>query len=678
MSVPNQVEEQVERLRSQLREHNYRYYVLDDPSVPDAEYDRLFHQLKALEAEYPQLISSDSPTQRVGDRPLSAFTQVTHEIPMLSLDNAFNEEDLRDFDRRLKDRLELAADAEVEYAGEPKLDGIAVSLLYRQGVLERGATRGDGSTGEDITQNVRTIGNVPLRLMGEGYPEVLEVRGEVYMPKAGFEQLNNKAFEQGHKPFVNPRNAAAGSLRQLDSAISAQRPLEFCAYSVGLVEGGELTSTHTGILQQLQHWGIRINAEMRSLPGISACVDYYQQLEQRRNSLPYEIDGIVFKVNSLAYQRQLGFVSRAPRWAIAHKFPAQEEMTQVLDVEFQVGRTGAVTPVARLEPVFVGGVTVSNATLHNMDEVQRLGICIGDKVIIRRAGDVIPQVVSVVMEQRPADVRAVQMPTQCPVCSADIERVEGEAIARCSGGLSCSAQRKEAIKHYASRKAMDIDGLGDKLVEMLVDKGLIEQLPDLYRLDHRQVAGMERMGDKSAENLLAAIEKSKAVVLPRFLYSLGIREVGEATAKSLVRYFGSLQAILEADEETLQQVPDVGPIVAHHIAVFFRQDHNLEVLQGLIDAGVHWPEVAATERESLPLAEQTWVLTGSLEALSRDQAKEKLEALGAKVSGSVSKKTTMVVAGPGAGSKLTKAEQLGVEVMDEAGLLALLAEHGHG
>lgn len=677
MTTTASPQEQIESLREQLRQHNYRYYVLDDPSVPDAEYDRLFQQLQILEQEHPELITVDSPTQRVGARPLSAFTQVAHEIPMLSLDNAFNEQDLRDFDRRIKDRLGLPVDTEVEYGGEPKLDGIAVSLLYREGVLERGATRGDGATGEDITQNVRTIANVPLKLMGTGYPPVLEVRGEVYMPKQGFEQLNLRAREQGQKTFVNPRNAAAGSLRQLDSGITAQRPLEFCAYSVGLVEGEGLADNHVGILQQLQGWGIRINAEMQRLSGVDACIEYYQALEKRRNELAYEIDGIVFKVNRLQLQRDLGFVSRAPRWAIAHKFPAQEEMTTLLDVEFQVGRTGAVTPVARLQPVFVGGVTVSNATLHNMDEVQRLGVCIGDKVVIRRAGDVIPQVVSVVAEQRPAEARPVAMPSQCPVCGSDVERIEGEAVARCSGGLSCSAQRKEAIKHYASRKAMDIDGLGDKLVELMVDKGLIEQLPDLYRLQHSQVAGMDRMGDKSADNLLAAIEKSKEVSLPRFLYSLGIREVGEATAKSLVRFFGSLEGVVEADENTLQQVPDVGPIVAHHIAVFFQQPHNLEIIQGLREAGVHWPEVETTERASLPLAEQTWVLTGSLETLTRDQAKEQLEALGAKVSGSVSKKTTQVVAGPGAGSKLAKAEQLGVAVMDEEALLALLAEHGY-
>lgn len=663
---------EVESLRAQLRQHNHRYYVLDDPHVPDAEYDRLYHRLKALETERPELIAEDSPTQRVGARPLSEFSQVQHEIPMLSLDNAFNADELRDFDRRVKDRLSLPAEQKIIYAAEPKLDGIAVSLLYENGRLVRGATRGDGYTGEDITQNVRTISNVPLSLLGEGFPPVLEVRGEVYMPKGGFEALNLRAVAQGLKAFVNPRNAAAGSLRQLDPSLTAQRPLEFCSYSVGLVKGGELAGSHVDVLYQLKNWGLRINAEMKQLEGVNACIDYYLDLEIRRNELPYEIDGIVFKVDSFSQQRTLGFVSRAPRWAIAHKFPAQEEITTLLDVEFQVGRTGAVTPVARLEPVFVGGVTVSNATLHNMDEVERLGVCIGDKVIVRRAGDVIPQIVSVVLEQRPEGAMPIIMPVSCPVCGSDVERVAGEAVARCSGGLSCAAQHKEAIKHYASRKAMDIEGLGDRLVELLVDKKLVVKLPDLYHLKHPQVAGLERMGDKSAENLLEAIEKSKTISLSRFLYSLGIREVGEATAKSLARFFGGLDAIMDADEETLQEVPDVGPIVARYLALFFRQEHNREIVQGLIDAGVNWPEEKMINRADLPLAEQTWVLTGTLESMSRDDAKAQLEALGAKVSGSVSKKTTQVVAGPGASSKLAKAEKLGVAVMDEAELLEFL------
>lgn len=673
MSETEAIEQQLEQLRDRIRQYNYEYYVEDAPSVPDAEYDRLFGELQQLETGHPQLITADSPTQRVGAAPLAAFSQVQHLLPMLSLDNAFDEDDLRNFDRRIRERLKT--EHSIRYACEPKLDGIAVSLIYRKGVLQQGATRGDGNTGEDITQNVRTIDNIPLKLVGQDWPELLEVRGEIYLPKAGFAALNKRAVERGEKTFVNPRNAAAGSLRQLDSRITAERPLEMCAYSVGQVEGGTLPDSHSEILQQLRRWGMKINPEMAVVEGVEACLDYYRQLAEKRNSLSYEIDGIVFKVDDIGLQQQLGFVSRAPRWAIAHKFPAQEEMTQLLEVEFQVGRTGAITPVARLKPTFVGGVTVSNATLHNMDEVARLDVRIGDWVIIRRAGDVIPQVVSVIHDKRPADTQAVELPAQCPVCSADIERTEGEAVARCSGGVSCGAQRKEAIKHYASRKAMDIDGLGDKLVEMLVDKGQIQQLPDLYRLQHPQVAGLERMGDKSAENLLAAIEKSKDTQLARFLYSLGIREVGEATAKALVRYFGSLEAIMAADEEQLQAVPDVGPIVAKHVRLFFQQPHNLEVIRELRELGVHWQDETPVAVEELPLAGRTYVLTGTLEQLTRNEAKARLEALGAKVSGSVSAKTDQVFAGPGAGSKLAKAESLQVPVADEQALLALLDEH---
>ncbi|MCW9051730.1 MAG: NAD-dependent DNA ligase LigA [Motiliproteus sp.] len=665
---------EVQKLRAVLQQHNHRYYVLDEPSIPDAEYDRLFQRLKQLETQNPELITADSPTQRVGGEPLQGFTQISHQMPMLSLDNAFNETDMGEFDRRVRDRLGLSETAEIEYACEPKLDGIAVSLLYRDGVLERGATRGDGTTGEDISLNVRTIPSIPLKLLGDDWPSLLEVRGEIYMTKAGFEQLNQRALEADEKAFVNPRNAAAGSLRQLDPRITAQRPLEMCAYSVGVVDGGELPGNHVDILRRLNHWGLKINPEMAAVSGMPHCLEYYQRLAEKRNSLPYEIDGIVFKVNDLSQQQQLGFVSRAPRWAIAHKFPAQEELTELLDVEFQVGRTGAVTPVARLRPVFVGGVTVSNATLHNMDEVERLDVRVGDWVIVRRAGDVIPQVVRVVMDKRPEGARAVVLPKHCPVCGAQVERDEDEAAARCSGGLSCDAQRKEAIKHYASRKAMDIDGLGDKLVEMLVDNGQIQQIADLYKLEHARVAGLERMGDKSAENLLQAIEASKETVLPRFIYGLGIREVGEATAKSLVRFFGTLEAVREADEELLQQVPDVGPIVARHISVFFQQPHNLESVDALIAAGVRWPEEQPKEAAAQPLLGKTYVLTGTLESLGRSEAKERLEALGAKVSGSVSKKTDCVVAGPGAGSKLAKAQTLEIPVIDEAGLLALLAD----
>ncbi|MDY6920154.1 MAG: NAD-dependent DNA ligase LigA [Pseudomonadota bacterium] len=665
---------QIDKLREQLREHNYRYYVLDDPAVPDSEYDRLFRQLQQLEADHPELITADSPTQRVGAPPLDAFTEVRHRLPMLSLDNAFSAEELAAFDRRVRERLQR--ETPVEYVCEPKLDGLAVSLMYEDGVLTRGATRGDGQTGEDITQNIRTIESVPLRLRGTGYPSVLEVRGEVFMTKSGFARLNENQEKNGDKPFVNPRNAAAGSLRQLDSAITARRPLAMYCYGVGYVEGGELAATHYANLVLLREWGLRINPEMQVVTGVEALQAYYDQLLARRNELEYEIDGIVYKVNERRLQQELGFVSRAPRWAIAHKFPAQEELTTLLDVEFQVGRTGAVTPVARLDPVFVGGVTVSNATLHNIDEVARMDVRKGDTVVVYRAGDVIPKVVKVVHERRPKNTRPVVLPEHCPVCGSDIIKPKGEAVARCSGGLFCPAQVKEAIKHFASRKAMDIDGLGDKLVEQLVDQGLVSHVSDLYRLQTDAVAALERMGEKSAANLIAALEQSKATTLPRFLYALGIREVGEATALALANYFGNLQALEQADAESLQAVPDVGPVVASHIAAFFQQPHNREIIAALMEAGVHWEEQATPARDNLPLAETTYVLTGTLEHMTRDQAKEYLQRLGAKVSGSVSKKTTAVVAGEKAGSKLTKAESLGVPVLDETALLALLKEHG--
>ncbi|GMG87661.1 NAD-dependent DNA ligase LigA [Biformimicrobium ophioploci] len=671
MTEPNL--QRLELLREQLHRHNYRYYVLDDPEVPDAEYDRLLRELQEIEAAHPELVTPDSPSQRVGAAPLSAFEQVTHRIPMLSLDNAFGDEELADFERRIKDRVNSTAD--IEYACEPKLDGIAVSLTYRDGVLERAATRGDGAMGEDITSNVRTIGSVPLRLQGDGYPPVLEVRGEIYMPKAGFEALNARAREAGEKLFANPRNAAAGSLRQLDSSITAKRQLELCAYSVGFVEGGALPEKHTEILEILNSWGFRINAEMRKVTGIGACIEYYRDIGERRAALAYDIDGIVFKVNSIPLQQRLGFVARAPRWAIAYKFPAQEEMTRLLGVEFQVGRTGAITPVARLEPVFVGGVTVSNATLHNRDEIQRLGVKVGDTVIVRRAGDVIPQVVSVVPSKRPADAAPIDFPVACPVCSSPVESVEGEAVARCTGGLVCAAQRKEAIKHYASRKAMDVDGLGDKLVEQMVDEGLLHSVADLYELTLEQLTGLERMGQKSASNLLAALEKSRHTTLPKFLFSLGIREVGEATARNLARHFGELEQLMAADEEALQQVEDVGPVVAHFVASFFAQERNRNQISALRQAGVHW-EAEVQEEGAQPLAGQTWVLTGKLETLSRSEAKDYLQQLGAKVAGSVSAKTDMLVAGPGAGSKLAKATDLGISTMDEQGLIDMLGQNG--
>ncbi len=666
--------QRVEELRSLLEEHNYHYYVLDDPRIPDSEYDRLFRELQTLEAEHPELASEDSPTRRVGSSAETSFEEVVHRIPMLSLDNAFSEDELRDFDRRVRDRL--GSDDEIEYVCEPKLDGLAVSLHYEHGKLTRAATRGDGYAGEDITANIRTIPSVPLKLRGDDIPDLVEVRGEVYMPKAGFDKLNQRLAAQGEKTFVNPRNAAAGSLRQKKSTITAKRPLEMCAYSVAVTDESLLPDDHWTGLQQVRNWGFRINPEMRKARGAEECLAAYSELMEKRDSLPYEIDGIVFKVNRLDLQQRLGFVSRAPRWAIAHKFPAQEELTVIEDVEFQVGRTGAVTPVARLKPVFVGGVTVSNATLHNMDEIRRLDAHIGDTVFIRRAGDVIPQVVKVVAEKRPAGARPVELPEQCPVCGSDVIQIEGEAVARCSGGLYCPAQRKEAIRHYASRKALDIEGLGDKWIDILVGHELVQTVADLYLLKKQDLTGLERMGDKSASNLIAAIDRSRQPVLWRFLYALGIREVGEATAKALASFFGTLEAISDADEEALQAVPDVGPIVAGHIRSFFEQPHNQETLAALKAAGVQWQEEEVTEAAEQPLQGETWVLTGTLSQMTRDEAKEKLERLGAKVAGSVSKKTACVVAGEAAGSKLAKAEQLEVPVLDEEGLLALLKQHG--
>ncbi len=663
------------QLRETIDAYNYQYHVLDEPSVPDAEYDRLMVELKQLEAAHPELVSPDSPTQRVGAAPQSAFASVHHEVPMLSLDNAFSEADFLDFDRRILERLETTGP--IRYACELKLDGIAMSLLYQDGILVRGATRGDGTSGEDITQNVRTIASIPLKLLGSGYPSTLEVRGEVYLPRAGFDALNAQALARGEKIYVNPRNTAAGSLRQLDSRITAQRPLQFCCYGVGLVEGGSLPAYHTDILKQLQQWGLRINEEMRVVEGAQACLDYYRDRGAKRDRLAYDIDGIVFKVDAVSLQRELGFVSRAPRWAIAYKFPAQEELTELLDVEFQVGRTGAITPVARLKPVFVGGTTVRNATLHNSDEIERLGLLIGDTVVVRRAGDVIPKVVQVVQERRPANARAIVFPSLCPVCASPLERVEGEVAVYCTGGLICAAQQKGTLLHFASRRALDIEGLGDKLVEQLVDTQLVATVADLYKLDLETLTGLERMGKKSAENLLAALAASKTTTLPRFLYGLGIHDVGESTAQALANHFGELDPIMAADIEQLQQVPDIGPVVAAHVLDFFATPRNREVIELLRSAaiGVHWPALSARRREDAPLTGQTFVLTGNLESLTRDQAKANLQLLGAKVAGSVSKKTSFVVAGTGAGSKLADAQALGIPVLDESELLALLAQH---
>ena len=674
-NIPEHVLSDYERLKDELNQHNHSYYVLDDPSVPDSEYDRQMRQLQDIESQYPSLRTSDSPSQRVGGEALSAFTQVHHDVAMLSLENAFSQAELEDFDRRVKDRLNYAAltqPPEIDYACEPKLDGVAVSLLYRDGLLERGATRGDGTVGEDITANVRTINSIPLKLVGDHIPSLLEVRGEIYLPRAGFESLNAKAIAAGEKAFVNPRNAAAGSLRQLDSKITASRPLEMCAYSVGQFVAETRPDSHLSMLQTLASWGFKINEHMQVVSGIAACEDYYQILAERRDGLAYDIDGIVYKVNDLRLQERLGFVAKAPRWAIARKFPAQEEMTQLLDVEFQVGRTGAVTPVARLEPVFVGGVTVSNATLHNGDEIQRLGICIGDTVIIRRAGDVIPQVAKVVLDRRPANARPIVFPERCPVCDSAVVRAEGEAVARCSGGLFCGAQIKQAIKHFASRKAMDIDGLGDKLVDLLVDREVIFSVADLYDLKTEQLQGLERLAEKSAANLVAAIEASKATSLAKFFYSLGIREVGETTGQTLANNFGSLEAVIAADTEALLEVDDIGPIVAGHIVDFFRNPDNLSIIQALRDAGVSWPDIDQNAQASQPLKGQTWVLTGGMDIMSRAEAKDRLQELGAKVAGSVSAKTAQVVAGPGAGSKLTKAQSLDIPVMNEAEFIEFL------
>ncbi|HEX8542877.1 MAG TPA: NAD-dependent DNA ligase LigA [Pseudomonas sp.] len=779
-------ETRILELRAELDQHNYRYHVLDEPSIPDVEYDRLFHELKALEVENPHLVTPDSPTQRVGSAALSAFTQVRHEVPMLSLGNAFEENDMREFDRRVTEGLDLpvgdllSEGAKVQYSCEPKLDGLAVSLLYRDGALVRGATRGDGTTGEDISVNVRTVRNIPLKLHGSGWPQTLEVRGEVFMSKAGFERLNASQLEVGGKTFANPRNAAAGSLRQLDSKITANRPLEFCAYGLGQVSE-EFADTHIGNLNQLKKWGMPVSRELKLANGIDECLAYYHDIGERRLSLSYEIDGVVFKVNSLASQRELGFRAREPRWAIAHKFPAMEELTELLDVEFQVGRTGAVTPVARLKPVKVAGVTVANATLHNMDEVARLGLMIGDTVIIRRAGDVIPQVVQVVLERRPEDARAVEIPQTCPVCGSHVERtqlikrskgketVSEGAVYRCVGRLACGAQLKQAIIHYVSRRAMDIEGLGDKTIEQLVDEKLIGSPADLYGLKFEQIVDLEGFAEISSNKLLKAIEDSKRPTLARFIYALGIPDVGEETAKVLARSLASLERVKQALPEVLTYLPDVGLEVAHEIHSFFEDEHNRNVIDALLgerglelqdqgelgaefaasatlgglidklnipavgpgaaqkladkfgslqavieadwldmrqalpekqakavrdffddperaarglaieaqlkDFGMHWQSEKKVV-EGLPLAGQTWVLTGSLELMSRDIAKEKLESLGAKVSGSVSAKTHTVVAGPGAGSKLTKANELGLNVLDEEAFVGFLGKHG--
>lgn len=683
----NAIDSRIDSLRAELRQHDYCYYVLDEPALPDAEYDKLFRELQALEAAHPERITPESPTQRVGATPLAAFAQVQHEVPMLSLDNVFSVQEAAGFDQRVRDRLaeaDIGVDS-VSYCAEPKLDGLAISIVYAQGVLVRAATRGDGSTGEDITQNIRTIPSVPLRLLCERPPAVLEVRGEVVMPKAGFLRLNAQAAERGDKIFANPRNAAAGSLRQLDSCITATRPLEFYAYALARIDddaasvfAAPVLASHHATLMQLKQLGFRVSAVLQQGQGLAFVQQFHDQVLQQRDALPYEIDGVVIKVDAVLQQQQLGFVSRAPRWAVAYKFPAQEALTTVEGIEFQVGRTGALTPVARLAPVLVGGVTVSNATLHNIDEIERMDVRVGDAVVVYRAGDVIPKVMRVLEDRRPAGTQAVHLPALCPVCGSDVVRNEGEAIARCSGGLFCPAQQKEALKHFVSRRAMDIEGLGDKLIELLVDKHFIRNSADLYRLhEHRDaLLALDRMGEKSVDNLLASIAKRQSTTLPRFLYALGIREVGESTALLLAQYLGSLDALIQADAGSLQQVPDIGPVVAESITAFFHQAHNREVIQALRECGVHWPDIAVLPVSAQPLAGQTWVLTGTLQACTRDQAKEHLQRLGAKVSGSVSKKTACVLAGEAAGSKLAEAERLGVRVISESDFAVLLQQYG--
>ena len=660
----------IDELRATIEHHDYRYHVLDDPEISDAEYDRLMIELRALEAQHPELVTPDSPTQRVGAAPLSGFAEVVHRVPMLSLENAFSEEEVRAFDRRVRERLDAAAGA-LDYAAEPKLDGLAISITYRDGRLVQAATRGDGTRGEDVTANIRAIRGTPLRLRGRP-PPLLEVRGEVYMPLEGFARMNEAAVARGEKTFVNPRNAAAGAVRQLDPKISASRPLGIFLYGVGMTEGWTIPARHSELLAELRGFGLRTCPQAEVVQGIDGCLAYFARIGAARARLPYQIDGVVYKVDRRDWQEQLGFVSRAPRWALAHKFPADEAETTVAAVEFQVGRTGAVTPVARLEPVFVGGVTVSNATLHNIDEVQRKDVRVGDTVVIRRAGDVIPEVVRVVAGRRHAHAKPVELPAHCPVCGSPVVRLEGEAIARCTGGFRCRAQRREALKHYAARRALDIDGLGDAIVDQLVERDLVRSPADLYSLDAGTLADLERMGEKSAQNLVAAIAASRETTLPRLLFGLGIRDVGESTALALAQHFGDIDALMAADETQLQQVPDVGPVVAGHVARFFADPANRAVVAALRAHGVHWPPIAAPRAELAPLGGLTFVLTGKLAQLTREAATEALTALGAKVAGSVSKKTSYVVAGEEAGSKLDKARALGVPVIDEAELAAIL------
>ena len=669
-------ERRVAELRKEIARADYQYYVLDNPDLPDGEYDKLMIELRALEAQYPDLVTPDSPTQRVSGEPVAAFGVVTHKVPMLSLDNAFTDEDVLAFDRRIHERLGPDAEADLEYVAEPKLDGLAVTVIYRDGKLERAATRGDGAKGEDVTANVRTIHKVPHRLKGHP-PEVLEVRGEVFMPLKGFERMNRLLREQGEKVYINPRNSASGSLRQLDPRITAKRPLDMFFYAIGTVEGGNLPDTQWAMLEAFEKWGLPISPDATLVKGVEGLLGYFRGLGEKRSSLTYQIDGVVYKLNRRADQERLGFVSRAPRWATAHKFPAEEATTSVLKIEFQVGRTGALTPVARLEPVFVGGVTVTNVTLHNIDEVRRKDVRVGDTVVVRRAGDVIPEVVRVVKHVSD-DAPKVELPTVCPVCGSQVIQAEGEAVARCTGGFTCRAQRQEALRHFAGRRAMDIEGLGDKIIEQLVEQDLVKSPADLYTLTSQQLSDLERMGEKSAAKLVEAIKKSRDTTLPRFLFALGIRDVGEATALALAQHFGKLEKLLDSSADEIQQVQDVGPVVATHVAAFFASPDHRKVIARLREEGITWPDVTRPRVEGQPFAGMTFVITGTLGSMSREEAQEALIALGAKVSGSVSKKTRYVIAGADPGSKLKKATELGVEVLDEAQFTELLAEKKTG
>ncbi|RLA23464.1 MAG: DNA ligase [Gammaproteobacteria bacterium] len=661
--------EAAEKLREQINRHNRSYHQLDDPQISDAEYDLLLRELQILEATHPELITLDSPTHRVGAPPLKIFEEVSHVVPMLSLNNAFNDEEVIEFDRKIQEKLDQDS---IDYIAEPKLDGLAISLLYQDGVLVQAATRGDGKSGENVTENIRTVRDIPLRLTGD-FPPLFEVRGEVFMAKNSFEKLNKRAEEKGEKLFANPRNAAAGSLRQLDSKITASRALSFYCYGHGEFPAGNLPTNQAALLKIFKKWGLPVSSEIETISSIEGCIAYYKNLESRRPTLDYEIDGVVFKLNDFSLQNIMGFVARAPRWAIARKFPAEEAVTKLLDIDIQVGRTGALTPVARLAPVFVGGVTVTNATLHNLDEIRRKDVRIGDQVIVRRAGDVIPEVARVVLDKRNPSSTPFHFPEQCPICNSTVEKMAGESVARCSGGLFCPAQQKEAIKHFASRKAMDVDGLGSKLVEQLVDQNLIQNVADLYILQLEQLSSLERMGKKSAENLIAGLEKSKQTTLATFLFALGIRDVGEVTAQTLANHFGSLEAIKTADEAALLETADVGPVVAKHLMTFFQQPHNLEIIERLRqEAGIRWDDVTLGENSSQPLQDKIFVLTGTLEKFSRDQAKKLLQLLGAKVTNSISRKTDYLVAGENAGSKLEKALKLDITILDENQLSELL------